>query len=204
MRWKKKSQGSMILLISPFMHSRIIIEKAYEEGYINWNTFKKALEKINSNMNGSWMFEQKETQLNEAKQLCSGVFWILSDSYDLSDHKLLIFGIPCDHDGNPLNTHSIELNSKSGNSYNHKKLWESEVKNNSEYSPYNKKDYNYYPRGRVEISHNRAIIYLNPNINKSNYIDEIKEKFGLSSSNIPEVRVKVDGSIHYQCFLDWN
>jgi len=138
----------------------------------------------------------------EVKQLCSGVFWILSENNDLSNYKLLVFPIPCDPNGNPLNIHSIELNSKSGNTYNHKKLWESEVKNNNEYRPYNKKDYDYYPRGRVEISHNRAVIYLNPNINKQNIIDEIIRGFGLID-NIPEIQVKVDGSVHYQCFLDW-
>ena len=115
-----------------------------------------------------------------------------------------MFDIPCDSNGNPDNSHSIELNSKSGNTYNHKKLWESEVKNNSKYRPYNKKDYNYYPRGRVEISHNRAVIYLNPHINKPNFIDAIKEGFGLFTCNIPEVRVNIDGSEHYKCFLDWD
>jgi hypothetical protein len=135
------------------------------------------------------------------KQLCSGVFWILSDNNDLSNYKVLIFGIPCDTNGNPLNIHSIELNSKSGNTYNHKKLWEKEVKNNNEYRPYNKKEYNYYPRGRVEISHNRSVIFLNPNINKQEIIDELKSEFGLID-NIPEIRIKNDGSIHYKCFLD--
>jgi len=138
----------------------------------------------------------------ETKQLCSGIFWILSDSHDFSDYELLIFDIPCDSNGNPNNTHSIALNSKSGNTYNHKKLWESEVKNNSKYRPYNKKDYDHYPRGRVEISNNRATIYLNPHINKANFIDLIKERFGLFPDNISEVRIIADGSEHYQCFLD--
>jgi len=137
------------------------------------------------------------------KKLSSGIFWILSEYNDLSDYKLLMFSIPCDPDGTPLNIHSIELNSKSGTTYNHKKIWESEVKNNNEYKPYNRKDYDYYPRGRVEISHNRAVIYLNPHINKPDFIDEIKREFGLSSHNIPDVRVKTDGSDHYRCFLDW-
>jgi hypothetical protein len=147
------------------------------------------------------ILKESEIHLNEAKQLCSGIFWVLSDNYDLSDYKLLIFDIPCDLNGKPDNTQSIELNSKSGNTYNHKKLWESEVKNNNKYRPYNKKDYNYYPRGRVEISNNKATIFLNSNINKPLFIDEIKEKFGLS---LPEVRINVDGSVHYQCFLDRN
>jgi hypothetical protein len=140
----------------------------------------------------------------ETKQLRSGVFWILSDNYDLGDYEFLMFDIPCDPNGKPDNTHSIELNSKSGNTYNHKKLWESEVKNNNKYRPYSKKDYNYYPRGRVEISHNKAIIYLSSHVNKKNFIDIIKENFGLFAYNIPEVRVITDGSDHYQCFLDWN
>jgi len=137
------------------------------------------------------------------EQLCSGIFWVLSENNDLNDYKLLMFGIPCDSDGTPLNIQTIELNSKSGTTYNHKKIWESEVKNNNEYKPYNRKDYDYYPRGRVEISNNRAVIYLNPYINKLDFIDEIKREFGLSSDNIPDVRVNNDGSDHYRCFLDF-
>jgi hypothetical protein len=148
------------------------------------------------------VLQESNIHLNKAKELRSGIFWIISDYYDLSDYKILIFDIPCDSNGNPNNTHSIELNSKHGNTYNHKKLWESEVKNNNNHRPYNKKDYNYYPRGRVEISHNRATIYLNPHINISNFIDLIKEGFGLFIYNIPEIRVIADGSEHYQCFLD--
>jgi hypothetical protein len=136
----------------------------------------------------------------EEEQLCSGIFWILSDNNDLSQFILLDFLIPCDTNGTPKNTHSIELNSKSGNSYNHKKIWESEIKNKY----YGKKKYDYYPRGRVEISNNKAVIYLNPHINKPEFIDEIKKSFGLSASNISEVRVIADGSRHYQCFLDWD
>jgi len=114
----------------------------------------------------------------EKIKLCAGIFWILSDYHDLSDYELLMFDIPCDSNGKPDNTHSIELNSKSGNTYNHKKLWDSEVKNNSKYRPFNKKDYDYYPRGRVEISNNRAIIYLNPHINEPKFINIIKQNFG--------------------------
>jgi hypothetical protein len=82
--------------------------------------------------------------------LCSGVFWIISDSPDLEYYKLLSFTIPCDRNGRPLGTHAIELNAKSVGTYNHKKLWDSEVKNNPAHKPYNKRAYNYYPRGRVE------------------------------------------------------
>ena len=41
--------------------------------------------------------------------------------------------------------------------------------------------YNYYPRGRAEItSKNLCILYMNPNIGEE-YIDEIMKKFGLVS-----------------------
>jgi len=148
------------------------------------------------------ILEKPGENQTEVIQICSGIFWIISDYSDLSDFKLLVFKIPCDSNGNPYNTHSIELNSKSGNTYNHKKLWDYEVKKNNEHRPYNKKNYNYYPRGRVEISNNRAVIFLNPNINKAHFIDLIKLEFGLTACNISEVRVITDGSEHYQCFID--
>jgi hypothetical protein len=37
-----------------------IIGEAYEESIINWNVFKKAMDKIRTNLNGSWMFEQNK------------------------------------------------------------------------------------------------------------------------------------------------
>ena len=139
---------------------------------------------------------------NEEKQLSSGIFWVVSIFDDLSYFELLTFNIPCDFYGTPNNTHFIKLNSKSGKNYNHKKIWEDEVKKNSNYDFFNKKSYDYYPRGRVEISRNRAIIYLNPNTNKLGFIEKIKVEFGLSNNNISEIRVISDGSEHYKCFLD--
>lgn len=118
--------------------------------------------------------------MSKQNPLSSGVFWVITENLDVSDHKLLLFEIPCDPDGNHLGKHTIELNAKSGGTYNHKKLWETEVKNNPTHKPYNKKAYNYYPRGRVEISNNRATIYLNPHINKTRIVNEIKLKCGLN------------------------
>jgi len=37
-----------------------IIEEAYEDGFINWNIYRKARDRIRTVLNGSWMFEQKE------------------------------------------------------------------------------------------------------------------------------------------------
>ena len=81
---------------------------------------------------------------------------------------------------------------KSGRNYNHRLLWES-VR-----PPGCKKDYEYYPRGRVEINkRGAAVIYLNPNIGEKT-LAEIRAFFGLPD----DVRVHYDGSDHYRCYLD--
>jgi hypothetical protein len=57
-KWKENSSRDYsdygILLA---MH---IIEEAYEEDLINWIVYQKAMDKIRTNLNGSWMFEQKK------------------------------------------------------------------------------------------------------------------------------------------------
>ena len=104
--------------------------------------------------------------------------------------------IRCDPNGK-----SIELDqenvAKSGDTYNHKKYWESLDKPLT-----NGKPYNYYPRGRVEIRNNKAIIYLNPNIAEDDIIAWIKKEFGLDQIHLNKIEVKVDGSEHYKCYLD--
>ena len=136
-------------------------------------------------------------------KLYSGVFWVISDNIHLDGYILLAFEIPCDVYGNIIVLPKIELNAKSGNTYNHKKLWENEIQNNPIYNPYNEKSYNYYPRGRVDISNNRAVIYINPNINRDDIIIDIQNKFGLNTQNISNIRIINDNSAHYQCFIDW-
>jgi len=54
MRWKNKS--SKRPYIFDCLIAKEIIYDAYREGFINWNIFNKALGKVTSNMNGSWMF----------------------------------------------------------------------------------------------------------------------------------------------------
>jgi len=105
-----------------------------------------------------------------------GVFWVI-------DGKLLAF---------PFLENSLEGIAKSGVTYNHKKLW-SDVKPKGCNKPYN-----YYPRGRVDISNKgKPIIYLNPNIDDST-VRQIKSEFGLRS----EPTMRYDHSDHYKCHLD--
>ena len=138
----------------------------------------------------------------EKRELCSGIFWVISDSTDLHDYKLIVFNIPCDINGNIIGVPVIPLNAKSGLTYNHKKLWEDVIQRNSEYKPYNKKSYDYYPRGRVDVANNQANVYLNPHINRVDIRTEIKFKFGINANNISKVRFAPDGSAHYECWLD--
>jgi len=148
------------------------------------------------------LLRSNDNIFTEAKELASGIFWVITDSSDISNYKLLIFDIPSDPDGNNLGTHTIPLNAKSGGTYNHQRIWNSEIKNNPVHKPYNKKEYNHYPRGRVEISHNQATIFINPNINVPKIIRNIKLRFGLFPMNISKVRVITDGSGHYECWMD--
>jgi hypothetical protein len=58
MRWEVESSRPIDAL-PPWLHAKDIVYSAYREGLINWNTLDKAMKKINTTKNGSWMFEQK-------------------------------------------------------------------------------------------------------------------------------------------------
>ena len=145
--------------------------------------------KIVNNINENLLFENSQSY--------SGVFWII-DTDNIENNKKYCFKIPCDTNGNPRDTQKYDLNAKSGTTYNHEKLWKmlgSKFTNN--------KPYNYYPRGRVDISNSKVIVYLNPLINTSEIQEFIKKEFNLTSHNgIKKVTFKSDGSEHYKCYLD--
>ncbi len=110
------------------------------------------------------------------KTLSRGVFWII-------DGKLFAF---------PYSEAYSYGRAKSGVTYNHKKLW-SEINPKSSKVPYN-----YYPRGRVEItSRGKAIIYTSPHVDKDD-IDAIKVEFGIRDNP----KICYDYSDHYKCYLD--
>lgn len=80
---------------------------------------------------------------------------------------------------------------KSGNTYNHEKLWPFVRPHGC------RKPFDWYPRGRVEISaKGRAVIYMNPNIG-ADYLPEICAAFSITA---PVIRY--DHSAHYCCHLD--
>lgn len=81
---------------------------------------------------------------------------------------------------------------------NHKRLWERLDSVVTEGYPYN-----YYPRGRVELRHGKALIFCSTHICTEELKSLITERFGLTEENgIKEVVLKADGSAHYQCELD--
>ena len=105
-----------------------------------------------------------------------GVFWII-------ENRLYSF---------PFNGGEAIGVAKSGDTFNHKKLWD-HVKPKGCNKPYN-----YYPRGRVEVTNKgKPVIYMNPNVACSS-IKDIKNDFEISE----EVCVQYDYSEHYKCFLD--
>lgn len=114
--------------------------------------------------------------IKSSKELSRGIFWDVNG-------ELLAF---------PFVEDNLTGIAKSGNTYNHKKLW-----------PFVKpkgcnKLYNYYPRGRVEINNKgKVIIYMNPNVSES-LLSEIKIEFGI----ITDPRIIYDNSNHYKCYLD--
>ena len=105
-----------------------------------------------------------------------GVFWLIDD-------ELLAF---------PFDGRYPEGIAKSGDTYNHKLLWDIVRPKGC------RKPFDYYPRGRVELSgKGKAVIYMSPHIGQK-YIDAIRRNFGLRG----EVTVKYDNSRHYRCHSD--
>lgn len=114
-----------------------------------------------------------------------GIFWLI-------EGELYTKKLKCDKSGNVIGDGN-GLNSKSGDSFNHRLTWEGLPKNVT-----HGKEYNYYPRGRVEIKGGKAVIYLNPALNSEEMLAELTRLFGLDALDF--VRVKNDGSRHYRAY----
>ena len=106
-----------------------------------------------------------------------GVFWLIEEG------ELLAFTY---EEGDIIGV------AKSGDTYNHRLLWD-HVKPRGCNKPFN-----YYPRGRVEISNKgKPVVYMNRNIGED-AIELIMKAFNLSDT--PQIHY--DGSEHYKCYLD--
>ncbi|NLT47103.1 MAG: FHIPEP family type III secretion protein [Clostridiales bacterium] len=129
--------------------------------------------------------------------LCKGIFWITDMENVENNH--MIYQIPVDNMGNiDESVDRTTLNSKNQDNFNHRKTWKSlntkETRN---------KAFDYYPRGRVEISRGKAVIFATPCICTEEIMKWIQEKFELTVENsIQTVIVMPDYSEHYRCHLD--
>ena len=131
-------------------------------------------------------------------QLYKGVFWI-TDLDDIDRNENYCFKIPSDRFGNVVSD-GLDLNAKSGTTYNHEKLWRSLPRKITQGKPFD-----YFPRGRIEIKNGKATIYLNPLINTEEIQRFLIDKFNLTEANgIDKTVFSSDWSEHYKCFLDNN
>lgn len=114
-----------------------------------------------------------------------GIFWIIDDN-------LLCVSVCCDKNGIALEP--VMYSAKSGDNFNHKAEWVRLGKKARQGKPYN-----YYRRGRVEFTKEKAVIYLNSFANTKDIQSKIIKEFELEDVN---TFFKSDGSAHYQALID--
>ena len=137
--------------------------------------------------------------LKEDKQLYRGIFWI-TDIDNIYSSKLY-FQIPCDSSGS-IDDMEFKIpdtmSSTGSDNYNHKRVWNSISNKETKGKPFD-----YYPRGRVEISNGIAKVYHSPYIDQNDLKYWVIDKFHLTPVNgIKKVKMIADGSSHYHCYLD--
>ena len=119
-----------------------------------------------------------------------GIFWIYRDA--AGAWKLLTVKALCDRDGTALQP--VRYSSKSGENFNHKAEWKRLGHKITDGRPYN-----YYPRGRVENRKGRITVYIPPSLFREDTLSVIFQEFGLKGEAADRsIRVKADGSAHYQ------
>lgn len=137
--------------------------------------------------------------LHEDIQLYRGIFWI-KDINNVSSSNLY-FQIPCDSNGeinDPTFNISPLMSSSGSDNYNHKKVWSQLSTKDTDNKPFD-----YYPRGRVEISNGVAKVFHSPHIPQDDLKSFVVDKFNLTPHNgIRKVKMIADGSNHYRCYLD--
>lgn len=137
--------------------------------------------------------------LTEDVQLYRGIFWIPDVNNVRSSN--LYFTIPCDVFGdiNDPEFHIPDSMSSTGSdNYNHQRVWNSLDRRYTKGKPFN-----YYPRGRVEISNGVAKVFHSPRIPQDELRQFVIDKFNLTQHNgIKKIKMIADGSDHYRCYLD--
>ena len=110
----------------------------------------------------------------------------------------LRFAVACTADGTITGEPCRAFLSKNGAGYNHKKAWETLPANVTDRKPFD-----YYPRGRVEIKSGVATVWCSPWLFGESLKNRCVERFGLTAPNgIRKIILRADHSAHYRCFLD--
>jgi hypothetical protein len=119
-----------------------------------------------------------------------GLFWVIEES---GERKLLTFSAECDKDG-VVNEGQPAYNSRKGDSLAHKNSWETATKDYPR--EIRNKQWNHFPRGRVEIANGKATVFHNPSLSEWSVFEAAVirdfEIEGLQTRFIP------DGSKHYR------
>ena len=122
--------------------------------------------------------------------LCKGLFWLIKN--DVVEDVLLCVVEPLRIDGNEEQSEEKKMN--------HERTWSILDKGITRGKPYN-----YFPRGRVEIKRDKAVIFLNHILNDKSVLNRLIEVFGLKEENgISEIKIKNDNSWHYRYLLRFN
>ena len=133
------------------------------------------------------------TEKEEGVAVKKGIFWcyVMVFDDDMYSHVLQTVMVSCDRNGTP--TEKVEFSSKSGENFNHKIKWEKLAKNS-------RHPYNYFPRGRVEISKGVVRIFANPVI----LAEEEAKNLIVTSFELEGVKDEIkwiaDNSAHY-CYV---
>ena len=130
--------------------------------------------------------------------MSKGIFWFIcfveEDGTLFFSGEMISLPVPCDLEGNPAA--DISFNSKKGDSNTRKNSWKDLVAKRKDLRRF---PWNYFPRGRVEISRGRAFVFMNPLIqNCEDYILRIRQEFHICEL---DVMIKMDNSAHYQCTI---
>ena len=85
-----------------------------------------------------------------------GLFWVIDES---GERQLVTFAAECDQNGVVIDN-QFTYNSRKGDSFAHKNAWQIAAKDYPR--EIRNKPWNYFPRGRVEITNGKATVYFNP------------------------------------------
>ena len=114
------------------------------------------------------------------ERIKKGLFWRVDDS-------IITVAVECDENGNALE--DVEYSSKSGDNFNHNAEWAKLPR-----SVTGGHDFDYYPRGRVEIKNGKATLWIPPSLESA--VEVIKTEFGLTFADV-DFEYKLDHSLHY-------